>query len=71
MPHTTDDKFLQEKDSLVKKLEEIAEFLGDEDAKKVTLSHTILNSHVSAESANCSTSLPFTPAPETDAEEAF
>lgn len=47
-----DDKFLQEKDSLIQALEDIAEYLGDEDAKKVTLRHTALRSHVSVESAN-------------------
>ncbi len=69
MPQNTDDKFLQEKDSLVKNLEDIAEFLGDEDAKKVSLKHTVLRSHVSAESANCGS--PFSMATETDADEVY
>ena len=49
---SNDEKFLQEKDSLIKGLEDIAEFLGDEDAKKVKLRHTALRRHVSVESAN-------------------
>ncbi len=48
----SDDKFIQEKDSLIQGLEDIAEYLGDDDAKKVTLRHTALRSHVSVESAN-------------------
>lgn len=48
----SDDKLIQEKDSLIRALEDIADYLGDEDAKKVTLRHTALRSHVSVESAN-------------------
>ncbi len=49
---SSDDKFIQEKDSLIQALEDIAEYLGDDDAKKVKLRHTALRSHVSVESAN-------------------
>jgi len=54
MPNLTDDKFLRDKESLVQNLEDIVEFLGDEDAKKVTLTHTVLTRHVSTVSANSS-----------------
>ena len=52
MPQSPDDKFLREKNSLLEQLTDIAEYLGDEDAKQVTLNQSPLTRHVSTESAN-------------------
>lgn len=51
MPGPFDNKFLSEKDSLVKGLEDLAEYLGDDDAKQVHLPHLNLR-QVESESAN-------------------
>ncbi len=52
MADNTDQNFRKQKHSLMEELQNIADFLGDEDAKKVKLRYTELQRTLSTQSAN-------------------
>jgi len=51
----SDKNFIQQKESLIESLKDIADFLGDEDAKKVSLTNSETPVQLDAASANSET----------------